>query len=105
MDIDNYLTAIGGSLYGEFGWNLSDALASSELRQGLNTALTVGASPRDVWSTSVFIGVGAYGIAHYLPLDGTFFRDSQSVNSEPVVGVISGGISLRYSRLAISLSA
>ncbi len=47
------------------------------------------------WSVSFFGGLGGYGVAHYLPLDGTVFHDSRSVDSEPFVGTGSFGICAR----------
>ena len=37
-----------------------------------------------------------YGVAHYLPLDGTVFRDSRSVNSEPFIGMATLGLTVRH---------
>ena len=56
------------------------------------------------WSVSFFGGVGGYGVAHYLPLDGTVFRDSRSVDSKSFVGTGTVGISVRHHGLVLSLS-
>jgi hypothetical protein len=37
-----------------------------------------------------------YGVAHYLPLDGTVFRDSRSVDSEPAIGMATLGFTARH---------
>ena len=63
-----------------------DAFGGTSIRNGLNAASTVGVGRVDGWSVSFFGGVGGYGVAHYLPLDGTVFRDSRSVDSKPFVG-------------------
>ena len=61
------------------------------LRTGFNAASTVGVGPVKGWSVSFFGGLGGYGVAHYLPLDGTVFHDSRSVDSEPFIGTGSLG--------------
>lgn len=100
--IGNYFTGVGVGVYGEVGWNLVDALGVTALRSGLNAASTVGVGPLDRWSVSFFGGAGAYGVAHYLPLDGTLFRDSRSVGSKPVIGMGSFGLCLRRDKFALS---
>ncbi len=94
--LGNYFTGAGLGLYGEIGWNLVDAMGGTALRQGFNTASTVGVGPVTGWSVSLSGGISGYGIARYLPLDGTLFRDSRSVDSEPFVGMGTLGLSVRH---------
>jgi hypothetical protein len=105
VGLGTYFTGVGLGVYGEVGWNLVDALGGTTLRSGLNSASTVGVGPVRGWSVAFFGGLGGYGVAHYLPLDGTVFRDSRSVDSEPLVGVSSLGISVRHGRFALGLAA
>jgi len=100
-----YFTGVGVGVYGEVGWNLVDALGITALRTGLNAASTVGVGRVKPWSVSFFGGVGGYGVAHYLPLDGTVFHDSRSVESEPAIGMGSFGLSVRHEGLVVSLAA
>jgi hypothetical protein len=102
--LGNYFTGAGVGVYGEVGWNLVDALGITALRSGLNAASTVGAGPMERWSISFFGGTGVYGVARYLPLDGTMFRDSRSVDSEPVIGMASAGFSVRRNGFALGLA-
>jgi hypothetical protein len=102
--IGNYFTGAGIGAYGEVGWNLMDALGVTALRSGLNAASTIGVGPVNRWSVSFFGGIGAYGVAHYLPLDGTLFRDSRSVDSEPVIGMGSVGFCVRRGGFALSFA-
>jgi hypothetical protein len=81
-----------------------DALGRTALRTGLNAASTVGVGPVDGWSVAFFGGVGAYGVAHHLPLDGTVFRDSRSVDSKPVIGVGSLGFAVRHGAFTLSFA-
>jgi len=94
--LGNYFTGVGLGMYGEIGWNLVDAFAGTALRLGLNGASTVGVGPVQGWSVSLSGGVMGYGVAYYLPLDGTFFRDSRSVGSEPFISMATLGISVRH---------
>lgn len=103
--LGTYFTGAGVGVYGEVGWNLVEALGGTALRTGLNAASTVGVGPVHDWSLSFFGGLGAYGVAHYLPLDGTVFEDSRSVDSKPFVGMGSLGVSARRAGFALSFSA
>jgi hypothetical protein len=93
--LGNYFTGAGLGLYGEVGWNLVDAMGGTALRQGFNAASTVGVGPVDRWSVSLSGGVMGYGVARYLPLDGTTFSDSRSIDSEPFVGMATLGVTAR----------
>ena len=105
VGVGNYFTGAGAGVYGEVGWNLVDAFGGTSLRSGLNAASTVGVGPVDRWSVSFFGGVAEYGVIHYLPLDGTVFHDSRSVDSKPFIGMGSLGISARRGTFAVSLAA
>jgi hypothetical protein len=94
--LGNYFTGAGAGLYAEVGWNLVDALGGTALRSGFNAASTVGAGPVDGWSVGFSGGLMGYGVAHYLPLDGTVFRDSRSVDSEPAIGMATLGFTARH---------
>ena len=105
IGVGNYFTGAGIGIYGEFGWNLVDAFGVTTLRSGLNAASTVGVGPVDRWSVSIFGGFAEYGVARYLPVDGTAFHDSRSVDSESVIGMGSFGVAARRGVLVISLAA
>jgi lipid A 3-O-deacylase len=105
VGVGTYFTGIGGGVYGEIGWNLVDALGGTGLRNGFNAASTVGVGPVDGWSVAFFGGLGGYGVAHYLPLDGTVFHDSRSVDSKPFIGTGSLGVSVRHGGFALSFAA
>jgi len=104
VGVGNYFTGAGLGVYGEIGWNLVDALGGTALRSGLNAASTVGVGPVKGWSVAFFGGVGGYGVAHYLPLDGTMFHDSRSVDSEPFIGSGSLGLNVRHGDFVLSFA-
>jgi hypothetical protein len=105
VGVGTYFTGVGGGVYGEIGWNLVDALGGTGLRNGFNAASTVGVGPVDGWSVAFFGGLGGYGVAHYLPLDGTVFHDSRSVDSEPFIGTGTLGVSVRHGGFALGFAA
>jgi lipid A 3-O-deacylase len=102
IGLGTYFTGAGLGVYGEVGWNLVDAFGGAALRTGLNAASTVGVGPVDGWSVAFFGGLGGFGVVHYLPLDGTVFRSSRSVESEPFIGMASYGISVRHGSFTLS---
>ena len=104
VGLGTYFTGAGLGIYGEVGWNLVDAFGGAALRTGLNAASTVGVGPVDGWSVAFFGGLGGFGVAHYLPLDGTVFRDSRSVDTEPFVGMASYGFSVRHGRFTLGFA-
>ena len=105
VGLGTYFTGVGVGTYAEVGWNLVPALGGTALREGLNSASTVGVGPVEGWSVAFFGGFAGYGVAHYLPLDGTVFKDSRSVGSEPFIGMGSAGMSVRHGSFVLSLSA
>jgi hypothetical protein len=102
--VGNYFTGASLGIYGEVGWNLVDAFGVSALRGGFDSATTIGVGPVEDWSLSFFGSLGGFGIAHYLPLDGTVFKDSRSVDSEPFVGSASAGLTLRHGRFVLGVA-
>lgn len=89
-----YFTGVSTGAYLEAGWNLPQTVGLLSIRRGMD-ALAAKPQPDTTWSLSFFIGGGAFGVAHYLPLDGTVFRESRSVRSEPLVEFLSTGITWR----------
>jgi hypothetical protein len=100
--LGTYFTGAGLGIYGEVGWNLVDAFGGASLRAGFNAGSTVGVGPVNSWSVSFFGGLGGFGVVHYLPIDGTVFKDSRSVDSEPFVGMGSCGLSVRHGRFTLN---
>ncbi len=99
----NYTTAVGFGFLAEVGWNVPTSLPSSSLRNGLDTANAVAAGPQREWSVSFYAGVGGYAVAHYLPFDGTVFKNSRSVESDSLASMVSGGLSIRKEAFVVSL--
>jgi lipid A 3-O-deacylase len=104
VGLGNYFTGAGLGVYGEVGWNLVDALGVTALRSGLNAASTVGVGRLDRWSVSMFAGVGAYAVGRYLPLDGTLFRQSRSIETKHNVEMGSLGFCVRRGDITLSFA-
>ena len=101
--LGNFFTGAGATAYLELGWNLQPALGGTALRHGFSSASTIGAGPLDGHSLSLTAALSGYAIGHYLPLDGTVFRDSASVDTEPFVGAITYGLSYRTGSFVLGL--
>lgn len=101
--VGTYFTGVGAAMYGEVGWNLPETVGSLNVRRGLDPFSALQAGGRDGFSLSFYLGGGGFAVGHYLPLDGTVFRDSPSVESEPFVGFLTAGATLRFDHLSIGL--
>jgi hypothetical protein len=101
-----YATLVGGGAMFEIGYNMPEAAhAVSSLRNGLNAASVVGWR-EDERELSIVgnIGVAGYSVARFLPLDGTYFRDSRSADYGRTIGVVSAGATVRYGDYALNLN-
>ncbi len=101
-----YATLVGAGAMFEFGYNMPEsAHAVSSLRNGLNAASVVGwrAHEREL-SIVGNIGVAGYSVARFLPLDGTYFRESHSVDYDRTVPVVSAGATVRYGDYALNFN-
>ena len=93
-----YFTGAGGALYGEVGYNLGDTIGLLSLQQGLDPVRLVAATREDEPTFVIHAGGGGFAVGHFLPLDGTVFRDSRSVESEDLVGFVAWGLTFRWGR-------
>lgn len=98
-----YFTGAAAGLFASAGINQPDPVGAISLRRGVGPVLLGGAGQEGRSSLSVFAGVGGFAVAHYLPLDGTVFRASRSVDSEPLVGFASIGGVVRHGRASLTL--
>ncbi|MEM6898299.1 MAG: lipid A deacylase LpxR family protein [Pseudomonadota bacterium] len=101
-ELGTYATAVGGGLFLEAGNGLENTLGTASLGQGLGSIVGIGSKPTDEWKVSAYAGIGGYAVGHYLPLDGTVFRDSRSVDADPYLAFGSLGVTARYKKLVAS---
>jgi len=99
--LGTYYTGLGSELYTEIGWNLPEGIGTYGLRGGPPAVSSVGPLPNGNYRFSVFTSLNGYLVGHYLPLDGTVFQDSRSVDSHPFVGAVRTGLAMRYDRLLV----
>jgi lipid A 3-O-deacylase len=101
-----YATVVGAGALFEFGYNLPRSAQSvSSLRSGLNAASVVGWGEDETeLSVSGNIGLAGYAVERFLPLDGTFFRDSRSVQYDPTIAVITAGATVRYGDYTVNFN-
>jgi len=108
--LGNYFTGASGALYGELGWNLPEVIGLSTLRRGSSLRPSVdpfaaaSAQRNEPPSFSLYGGLGLFAVMHFLPLDGTVFEDSPSVDSEPLVGYGTAGFAFTFRGLALGYS-
>ncbi|MFT7667489.1 MAG: lipid A 3-O-deacylase [Planctomycetota bacterium] len=102
LSLGNYFTGASGAVYFESGWNLPAAVGAITPRRGVDPLALVDASQPSASSFSAFFGLDGFAVGHYLPLDGTIFSDSRSVDSEPFLGFASAGVSYRYGAFAVN---
>lgn len=95
--VGNYFTGASAAVYGELGWNLPASIGLLSVRRGVDPFVDIEGGFDEDWSLSTYIGAGGFAVGHYLPLDGTVFRDSPSVDSKSSVGFVSIGATLRVS--------
>ncbi|MEM9803285.1 MAG: lipid A deacylase LpxR family protein [Planctomycetota bacterium] len=100
--VGTYFTGASAAAYAEFGYNLPDNVGAVTLRQGVDPVGLISATRNDRLSVSLLAGAGGFAVAHFLPLDGTVFRESRSVDSEPLVGFLTTGASVRYDAFSLS---
>jgi hypothetical protein len=101
-----YATLVGAGALFEFGYNMPRSAQSvSSLRGGLNAASVVGwADDETELSVSGNIGLAGYAVDRFLPLDGTLFRDSRSVQYDPTIAVVTTGATVRYGEYAVNFN-
>lgn len=104
IEVGNYATALGTGVLFEIGSSLEDTLGATSLGQGLSSVIGVGAAPKDTLEWSAHVGVETYAVAHFVPIDGTLFRDSRSSQSDEVFARGSAGVTVRYSKLIASIA-
>lgn len=92
--LGNYFTGLSSGLYVELGWQVPPSISLLSIRRGLDPFIH-DAPDHSRWSASLYAGAGWFGVAHYLPLDGTLLRDSPAVDSEPSVTFASAGVVVR----------
>ena len=103
LELGTYATAAGAGALIEIGSGLEDTVSTTSLGAGLGSFVGVGAEPTDRLELSAYAGITGYAIGHFLPADGTVFRDSRSVGErEDFIGQIGLGASARYKRLIAS---
>jgi len=93
-----------------FGWNLPNDFGKSLIRPGSDTnappdKLHPGSSkPFHRLGVHVFAGVDGAYVLRNLTLDGNTFRESHSVDREPIVGTFIAGVGFNVYRFKISFS-
>jgi lipid A 3-O-deacylase len=97
-------TNLGAEL--RFGWHLPDDFGTSALRPGGDNSAPGRRDPRyyGSWGLHGFISVDGRWVLQDIFLDGNSWRNSHSVNKEPLVGEAAIGISAIFERWKLSFA-
>lgn len=90
----NYFTGASTSVFLRTGKNMSNSFGTTNIDGGVHGSRSVIDSPGNDWRYQWSLGVAGFGVAHYLPLDGTVFKDSASVEHDNFITVASFGFSI-----------
>jgi lipid A 3-O-deacylase len=91
-----------------FGWNLPNDFGTSLIRPGSDTNAPMDEQdprffpPFHRWGVHVFMGMDGQCILRNMTLDGNTFRDSHSVDREPLVGTLMAGVGFIIYRFKIT---
>lgn len=84
------------------GRGLSDSFTPPRLRPALSPSSMY--SPQAAYGGYVFFGVGGYGVARDIFLDGNTYRDSASVDRKSWVGDMQAGVALHLKRYRLAFT-
>lgn len=88
-----------------FGWRLPDDFGTAPLRPaGENSAPAVRARSAGHWSVHGFVSVDARLVLRDISLDGNTWKDSHSVDKEPLVSDAAIGIALKRGRWKLAFA-
>jgi len=106
----NMLTGLNMGGQARFGWNLPGDFGTYLIRPGSDSSAPVDDEdprfhkPRQRVGVHFFIAVDGKAVARNIFLDGNTFRDSHSVDTEPLVADFIGGIGLIAHRFKFTYS-
>lgn len=99
-ELGTLATTLGAGAFFEVGRNIDDNISLTSLGAGFGSFVGVGAEPTTELEISAYTGIAGYAIGHYLPLDGTVFRDSRSIaDRDDFAGQVVFGLSARYGKI------
>lgn len=101
--LGNFATHANGGAEIRFGKHLPDDFGSDPMRPaGENAAPGARGDLGNQWAWHVFAGLDARWVLHDVTLDGNTWKDSHSVDSEPVVADLSLGVAITKGRWKIA---
>ncbi len=91
-----------------FGWSVPEDFGTCPIRPGCNTSASFGSDPgysrggRTQFGIYLFIATDGRAVLRDIFLDGNTFQDSHSVDKEPLVLDLMGGIAMHYGRFRLN---
>ncbi|SHJ29231.1 hypothetical protein SAMN02745165_02004 [Malonomonas rubra DSM 5091] len=100
LAIGNVMTYLNAGGEVRFGWNIPRSFSVSQIRPAGSNWLTTTRG----FSSYLFAAVNGRAVLLDIFLDGNNFRDSHSVDKEPLVADLMTGITVRYQRVSFSFA-
>ncbi|MEK6775421.1 MAG: lipid A deacylase LpxR family protein [bacterium] len=105
--LGNVATYLNLGFETRLGWNIPGDFGTSAIRPaGDNSAPGSRWDPRlsgkSAWGLHAFVSVDGRAVLHDIFLDGNTYKDSHSVDREPLVADAAAGVSLIYRRVKLS---
>ena len=98
-----FFTGASTSLLLRTGHNMSNSYGTTNIDSGVHASRSVVDVPGGEWRYEFSMGVAAFAIAHYLPLDGTVFKDSASVDNDDVIYTASLGFTVGRNNIELNM--
>lgn len=92
-------------VFGRVGYNLPSDYGPTVPRAGLSAAPLQIRARSPLWKVYGFAGVDGQWVGRNIFLDGNNWTDSRSVDSEPWVGAVSGGVGVERGAFALTFAA
>lgn len=103
VSVGNYFTGANASLFLRVGRNLSNSFGVTSIDSGVHGSRNVIDLPGDEWRYQFSLGVAGFAVAHYMPLDGTVFKESPSIDHDDILTVASAGVAVGKGNLQLDL--
>lgn len=104
--LGNVATYLNGGMEYRIGYNLPQDFGTSTLRTGGDNSTATSIDPRlhNEWGVHAFLSLDGRWVVRDIFLDGNTFRNSHSVDKEPLVADAAWGVAATWERWKLSLA-
>ena len=104
--LGNVRTFYNAGILMRYGWNVPGDFGNFPIQPATcfngNLTSTAGSAAKKRFGVHLFISGCTQVVLHDIFLDGNTFRDSHSVDKEPVVGIFMGGVGMAYGKIKLT---